>query len=224
MTEEPKRRRIPIELVLGGLAVLICLGALLGPGIYRRIVVGRIVKRLGGSLSWADRRSLRELMDLDWPEADAAIGRLAAESPTVAYLPQSKTMVSAAKGLKFTRVVPGEGSSGFFNAESLECYVHRGGSFSGKLVGARVVELSSSGEEVQICFRLDDAVSDRLKHERGAQWQANLTVKQLRRVAGGGETVLVDYDTKSEKAIWKQVLAGLDPLLTGAGISARADN
>jgi hypothetical protein len=213
---KPERRRVPLELLLGVFALLVCLGAVVGPRVYRAVIVRRMVSGFGGSLSWADRDSLRALMDLNWPEADAAITRLADESPRVAYLPVRKAIVSAAQGLKFTLAAP---QGGFLNAQALECYIHAGGSFSGKLTGARVIELSPAGGDVTIAFQLDPPVATRLGLDKDTEFSATISLKELRQVAGRGQAVMVNYDIKKPKRIWREVLDGLDPLLRSAGIS-----
>jgi len=214
----PGRRRLPLEFVLGAGALLICVGAVVGPKLYRAIVVRRMVADLGESLSSADRDALRALMDLDWPEADASITRLANRSPRVAYLPEKKALVSAAQGLKFTLSAP---DGGFFNARAIECYVHGGGSFTGKVAGARVLALSPAGESLAVTFQLDEPVARKLNVGKDAELSATVTLVELRAIAGGGEAVMVDYDMKSSAEIWAEVLRGLDPLLRSAGIEVR---
>jgi hypothetical protein len=208
-------RRIPPELWLGVLAVLVCAGALLGPGLYRRLVVGRMARDAGDSLTTADRDALRALMDLDWPESDEALSRLARRSPQAAYLPEHKAIVSVSEWRKFDLAAPG---GGFFNVRVLECYLHSGRSFSGKLVGARVMGFAAEGPQLRVNFLLDDPVSDRLGLKRGDELATALTLAELRRAVGSGEAVMVDYDAKSADTVWQQVLEGLEPLLEGAGV------
>ena len=214
------RRRLPLEFLLGGLALLVCAGALLGPRVYRGVVVGRLVRSMGEHFSAGDYPQATRLMELGWPESEAGLRRFAASLPMGAYLPGERALAVAAPGLGFKLPVPREGGRDAeqFAAAKIDCCLQFGGSFEGYFVGARPTAFAADGDRVGVSFVLDAAVARRLGLPAGESRRAVLSLKELRRVAAGGSTAMADYGIKTPETIWKQVLAGLDPLLRGSGL------
>ncbi len=93
MSEEDqpkKRRKLALELSVGIVIVLVCLGAYFGPKVYRAIVVARLERKLAAASSHDQRRALIEdLARLRCSEADAALRRYAHSSVLCAWVPES---------------------------------------------------------------------------------------------------------------------------------------
>jgi hypothetical protein len=215
-----RRKRVPLEFLLGGLALLVCAGAVLGPRVYRGVVAGRLVRSMGEHFSAGDYPAATRLMELGWPESEAALRRFAESLPMGAYLPGEHALASASPGLGFKLPVPPEPGRGAeeFSAAKVDCCLQFGGSFEGYFLGARPTVFAADGDRVEVSFVLDAPVARRLGLAAGETRRAVLTLKELRRAACGGSTVMADYDTKTAATIWKQLLDGLQPLLRGSGL------
>jgi hypothetical protein len=211
---------VPPELWAGLLCLAVCAGAVLGPRLYRAIVVGRLVRALGDEFTATDYPAARELMSLGWPEAEAGLRGFAERTPRTAFLPGLRAVAAAPRGLEFRLGLPPQKPQAFIGARQLVC-LHDGGSFEQYLVGAEILALgpAPAGDGLAVDFALDDPVAAKLGRPAGERYRAVLGIDALRRAAYGGSRVQADYGIKTEETIWRQVLEGLAPLLRGAGLA-----
>ena len=169
----PRRGGIPLELWVGAVVVLACLGAFFGPGIYWRIRVSGLEKLLLERGPELDYEPLSRLMAMRNTYAEDAIERYADQSPIRCWVPEAKALflVSEKKRKRSADQAPIEIVLCF----KMDTTPERGKSYCG---GVIVTRIAWTGERLAVDFKVHPELAAQARTSADKIWTISYTLEE----------------------------------------------